>query len=40
MGLLFAVLGISLAGIAVLLYKKVHIKEVARYSDEDKDSEK
>ena len=37
--LLLAVAGISLAGLAVLIYKSAHSKEVAPRTDDDEDTE-
>ena len=39
LGLLLAVAGISLAGLAVLIYKSAHSKEVAPRTDDDEDTE-
>ena len=39
LGLLLAVAGISLAGLAVLIYKSAHSKKVAPRTDDDEDTE-
>ena len=39
LGLLLAIAGISLAGLAILIYKSAHSKEVAPRTDEDNDTE-
>ena len=39
LGLLLAIAGISLAGLAILIYKSAHSKDVAPLDDEDEDSE-
>lgn len=39
LGLLLAVAGISLAGLAVLIYKSAHSKEVTPRTDDDEDTE-
>ena len=39
LGLLMAIAGISLAGLAVLIYKNVHRKDIATRVDDDEDTE-
>ncbi len=39
LGLLLAIAGISLAGLAILIYKSAHSKDVSPLDDEDEDSE-
>jgi len=39
LGLLLAIAGISLVGLAILIYKSAHSKELAPRTDEDNDTE-